>query len=883
MTPEENERDYSKYNPVFGGDLFVPEDVTLEFAPGAVLKFDPPTTVGADGARIEIRGNIKAGLQKIFDVWTPMRPGTQNITEINAGMPSIEDVEDRRRKGAVLLTWTRIEEVLPEWWGAKGGRQGALEDSTAALQAAFDAAFRDRAMLDALTPPTERRLPPIQIRLSSGQYVVGRPLMLEGAVHLPGSDGFKLVGTQSVGSSGSGRPVLLAQFGAGALRFALENEVPLALLFVKSAYGFVVENVCFELTTSSDGTSSQLYHCRTGVWAEAGIRNAAGHRVTGAAGVTGAMQMGRFMNCTFRRNAGNFAFRELFYAGGGIGVGVDPDTGAVAYTDGARDKRDFDRKRNVASSDDLLGLHFDNCMFNLPAVTAPNPVESAASHTIPTDRFAQGAALVIDASNAVPVFINNCNFFGHSQFMIRMIGGNMTTVGSGFHNSHKGGWDIYIDRPGLRGAFPPSSVTVLSSESQSCRFLGTFRAADFAQDARASLATAVINTNLVGVHHSNVQIGYFEDPRNVIEGRSPQFDVPSIDWDAPGLGSSLHLVGCYLNSHVDIGPTATAVMDVGTTFITARGGGPEAGTTNTWPIAAGGRFRGNLKALRGVAGLPSWVENEGDLVTQGAKQLTDPCLRMGENLLMMAAAPENATYPWKVGDVWMRPPMPPPSAATISAPATLGGSLHKARVDRSKVLPEAFGRAFSTYQFESPIGEAVEHKAWEDVFGSENYSGPWVASWDRGRRELVLDGDIALVPGSIYEVLWSVNPYFTTVYTGASTTRAVRSVGRDTITVSGVYGSFAPAGPLLCAIAVTPNNVGGRAVGDSISGPVAVGLAAYFVRPDGFSPSTAVPAERFEGPIEDTPRLRLVFSDVHEKPWGFGQGSQYRVVVRRLM
>jgi hypothetical protein len=286
-------------HPALGTVLFVPEDICLEFAPGARLVFVGPRrnanqTVD-DGPRIEIEGSIKAGLHQIFDVWTPMKFARNPVSERRGGMPPSGDVwvEDRRRPGAVLITGGRVAEVFPEWWGALG-QPGALGLRGAAheLQAACDVAMRDRSLagrsvnFSAVGVRSESALTysrtGLTVMLSAGIYTIERTVMLEGGTFTGNNAGFRIVGNQPLSNTGVGHTTLLGAFEPGALHHALENDVPLAILFIKTAFGFSIESVNFEvgfLTRGSPAmaeTASDLYVCRTGLWVEGGIRDSRG-------------------------------------------------------------------------------------------------------------------------------------------------------------------------------------------------------------------------------------------------------------------------------------------------------------------------------------------------------------------------------------------------------------------------------------------------------------------------------------------------------------------------------------------------------------------------------------------------------------------------------
>ncbi len=103
----------------------IPGRVELMFAPGAALI---PVMPPRSNTALVIRGKLTAPRAPIF--------GPASLApRVGPGLPS------DRRPARVRLLSTAIERVHPEWWGAGSGDS---TDDTVALQAAFDAAHRDR-------------------------------------------------------------------------------------------------------------------------------------------------------------------------------------------------------------------------------------------------------------------------------------------------------------------------------------------------------------------------------------------------------------------------------------------------------------------------------------------------------------------------------------------------------------------------------------------------------------------------------------------------------------------------------------------------------------------------------------------------------------------
>lgn len=141
--------------PIYSGfaldvpDVLVYPDVTLSFAPGAVLvpmnfSLAGVASISMPGrpsenwrVRIEIQGDLDTEVRQIFDALLEV-----DMPEVASATPA----------GFILFTGTRIREVHPEWWGALAGALDAAPAvqpriariNHAALQAAIDAAHTHR-------------------------------------------------------------------------------------------------------------------------------------------------------------------------------------------------------------------------------------------------------------------------------------------------------------------------------------------------------------------------------------------------------------------------------------------------------------------------------------------------------------------------------------------------------------------------------------------------------------------------------------------------------------------------------------------------------------------------------------------------------------------
>ena len=134
------------------------ERVELVFAPGATLL---PVTRADVAAEMVIRGKITTSRAPIFGPASLAR-------SVWPDMPA------DRRPARVRLLSTAVERVHPEWWGAGAG---VPADDTRALQAAFDAAHRDRR--DGIA-----WLRPLVVELSSA-YDLTAPLVVGDASATP--------------------------------------------------------------------------------------------------------------------------------------------------------------------------------------------------------------------------------------------------------------------------------------------------------------------------------------------------------------------------------------------------------------------------------------------------------------------------------------------------------------------------------------------------------------------------------------------------------------------------------------------------------------------------------------------------------------------------
>lgn len=234
---------------VEGGDLVVYEDVSLEFAPGAVLVPLGRDYVGVRNVgdrddedrlvRVEIHGEILAPRCEIFAL-------------------STSSTSDAHDTGLILLAGSRIREVYPEWWGAVSMASPECPNlARQAIQAAFDAAHRHRLrplrkysglVLPSRTEPELRRMPSIPIVLTGSYTIIGEVSFglrrdevgaPPNPLHPVNTAGFILRGEHGVGSVGIGRANFLSP------GVAWPPSLGETFLAIRGPSGFTVQNVSF--------------------------------------------------------------------------------------------------------------------------------------------------------------------------------------------------------------------------------------------------------------------------------------------------------------------------------------------------------------------------------------------------------------------------------------------------------------------------------------------------------------------------------------------------------------------------------------------------------------------------------------------------------------
>lgn len=469
-------------NPISGvdSDFVIPETVTLRFAVGATLVpvniefFDPSPSESmaiadvrvpsfpADPTlllkryserrkvRIEIRGNVEAGIHNIFDAV---------MENLEVGGNWTRDPNTLVEAGIVLFTRNSIREVYPEWWGAalpgkvpdrRNPPAALVRRTTLAIQEAIHAAHTRRGPLWYLNSWSSRApgaitspyLPPIPITLT-GEYLIDSELQVghrwrevQGGLdagspsasqpHHPIHDrAFILRGTRAPSRSGSGGSTIRAHrtydetrdlaSGHYEGRPARGNDPPRlglttprlppqsgSLVAARQVGGFLIENVSFDAA----------YEASRCVTIEAPFS---------------AQQLIGLQGCAFRQ-----ALRELVHLGGEL-----PVPGMLDYTEdpltGIRRFVPPGTSLHWTSGQDILGIRMERCTFDTgDAASWSRALMSRVGLQLPgtaTEVFFRARpllGLMCRAANAIFVEVLNCAFTGPASPMILCAAGGAT-------------------------------------------------------------------------------------------------------------------------------------------------------------------------------------------------------------------------------------------------------------------------------------------------------------------------------------------------------------------------------------------------------------------------------------------------------------------------
>jgi len=529
-------------------DLVVPPEVTLWFAPEAVLvplagadwvaprpiPGVPATAAETNEVRVEIQGDIVAEVTTIFDVQFEEDPGLG--TAVGRGLRTAI----ARPAGRVLLTSLRIRQIRPEWWGALPRRPIVLDPpaapideaihgvsrTTRAFQAAIDAAYtrrttpRRRADGTLFESPRQWNVRPAIPIVAPSTYVIDQPLNVfapndprvypwfwvdlsnpmdpRNPVPLAGG-GFELRGDRGIGNIGLGESTLEASTYPTSL-FPLSG----AMLHIDGPEQVRVEGMTFDGTLQASGGVSIVPSRRE--W------------------LTHA-----FEGCTLRNCVGALVALDATVAKG--------------------PRMDF------------WNISFTRCRFE------PGDVDQVSERII---RRPPGLRAIADAENNLVSFdlaledngglvLQNCVLFGVASPAIRAWSGRFTLNETVFHlnrmahparqNRHtrvdfRHGMDIFIEKwtESSRG-YVPAAFTAREVESQSWQFLGTARQTASLEEANRS---AVVLLNVTGAPVFN------RTGEGTANDTGSDWLPPTLYWDQPGnLGCPLVMIGCRVNG---VGP-----------------------------------------------------------------------------------------------------------------------------------------------------------------------------------------------------------------------------------------------------------------------------------------------------------------------------------------
>jgi hypothetical protein len=510
-------------------DIVIPENVTLWFAPGAVLI--PISYVGEvvaprevpglpsdsperDKTRVEIRGDILADIRPIFDVFAN------------------RDVSNRLA-GRILLTSWRIREVYPEWWGAfpqDPGTSAAAEQTirrtTLAFQAAVEAAYvwrttpARRANGTLQEPRAWNRRPAIPV-VARGTYVIHDAIhvfdpvdsLLWEAAGMPSIDsgGFELRGEHEPSSLGQGSPSLLAS-GHEAARF--QGGV---LLWLDGVLGFSVRGINFD----------------------------AQHRTSGCVTVVpthARFTYSEFDSCTFLKPAA-------------VGVTLDAQ-----------------RVPPGAAVRDFWNQLFTRCRFDQGNVAAlASVIEVPGRIPLVPDVEGNLVAVELRLDDNEGIEFRTTSFFGHASPAIRAYSGRFSVNEGNFHvirakhpalaalpsarnprlsPNFRHGTDIFLESDDRqqsvrRGRIVPATFTAREVESQSWQFLAT-------EGTTLSQGTGPVdgnNSSVILMNMNHAAVWNRDESNDPPENRGKEAPTPpGLFWGEPGRqGSHLLMVGCQFH------------------------------------------------------------------------------------------------------------------------------------------------------------------------------------------------------------------------------------------------------------------------------------------------------------------------------------------------
>lgn len=497
---------------VGGADLLVHPNVTLWFAPGAVLVLQPNVILRIDGA-------IRTDARQIF-----RGIGTHSAIQ---------------RRGQVVFKSTKILEVYPEWWGALSTPDDqALSmptDDTEALLDCLKAAHTDRTFPDGFLPTL-----PIVLR---GNYQIARELEVKPIgppfgppldatqrtlfSGVPNATGLVLYGRRGPVTANQGRPALEVGATFRTPPTPARALTGNALLRLEGLHGSIVEGVGFNA------------HGRADICVQ----------ITGSNARSSV-----FRGCSFIN-----ARRVNFLAGDPPLEDMAEDLpGEPALPLVSVGPSRFVRvaSRRINSGWDLSGLLLEDCVIE----------NDESGDGVRGDARYELVGILFHANQTLPMTLDRCLFKGSMAANVEARGGALVVRGCAGHNQlprrpfvpsdgvvgmdrPRGGVDFFLgdvllftspDPMGGPRIPSPQSITgltVIQFESQSDQFLDTFRHPSASRNVVAFLPTV-----LEGVSQRFTRLGVAAPPSVIWAG--PGIRIPPTTGEPWGPVATLTLIGC---------------------------------------------------------------------------------------------------------------------------------------------------------------------------------------------------------------------------------------------------------------------------------------------------------------------------------------------------
>lgn len=531
-------------------DIVVPPDVTLWFAPGAVLVplgDEPPRLemlpVGErEKVYIEIQGDIIAGIQQIFDV--------------------VVNAEDTAHTaGEIILTSLRVRELYPDWWGATSTLDSPPIDvarrTTLAMQATLDAAFNHRNVRrrEANGLPRDglafdRLLPSIPVVLKglydlAAELFIGVPKEALSGGAVPAGEPISQGGFELRGENGMVPATLRALFALvpqPAPMTPISRRGSGTMLTIRGPVSFSIRHVNFDGNHTAASCVAIEPVVEEWGWSsfEGCLFNACRHTLVrldaeGRRRTPPSRMKPDFWNITFARCRFDVIEHQVAENTVNSKTYRQPESRGEVVLDGMT----FEEGTLVAVEVRLKeneGLEFRNCYF----VDVASPAIKAVS-----GRFALNETIFHVFRPPFP--------FVPSTVLDDTAG----------RNDSRHGADVSIEstsidsktamrEPGPWRRVIPATFTALECETHSTQFIATPDVLD-AFDASGQTRSAVVLMNVRSSHEEKSERGLSEVGAlnwYSMHGAEP----PAIYWSYPGtMGCALIMVGCHTTGPRDKG------------------------------------------------------------------------------------------------------------------------------------------------------------------------------------------------------------------------------------------------------------------------------------------------------------------------------------------